>query len=81
MAGKIPWNEHFFYCILSSEIGLLNEILHLQANVGREKDFLVALRRLRGKDADITREAAEIEVYTSLRIFPDLNLFLWYESV
>ncbi|XP_027164934.1 sugar transporter ERD6-like 16 isoform X1 [Coffea eugenioides] len=31
------------------------------ANVGREKDFLVALRRLRGKDADITREAAEIE--------------------
>lgn len=35
--------------------------MNLQANVGRQKDFLVALRKLRGKDADIIDEAAEIE--------------------
>ncbi|GMN46519.1 hypothetical protein TIFTF001_015685 [Ficus carica] len=33
------------------------------AKVGHEKEFQVALQRLRGKDADITREAAEIQVY------------------
>ncbi|KAI5654067.1 hypothetical protein M9H77_31254 [Catharanthus roseus] len=33
------------------------------ANVGREKDFQVALRNLRGKDADVSHEAAEIEAY------------------
>lgn len=33
-----------------------------QAKVGRDKEFQVALRKLRGKDADITREAAEIQV-------------------
>ena len=34
----------------------------LQAKVGREKEFQDALRKLRGKDADITFEAAEIKV-------------------
>ncbi|KAJ4722288.1 Sugar transporter ERD6-like [Melia azedarach] len=33
------------------------------AKVGLDKEFQVALRKLRGKDADITREAAEIQVY------------------
>lgn len=33
-----------------------------QAKVGREKEFEVALRRLRGKDADVSKEAAEIQV-------------------
>ncbi|KAJ4834111.1 hypothetical protein Tsubulata_039176 [Turnera subulata] len=32
------------------------------AKVGREKQFQAALQTLRGKDADITREAAEIQV-------------------
>lgn len=34
----------------------------MQAKVGLDKEFQVALRKLRGKDADITREAAEIQV-------------------
>lgn len=32
------------------------------AKVGREKEFESALRRLRGEDADISEEAAEIQV-------------------
>lgn len=36
--------------------------LLMQAKVGLDKEFQVALRKLRGKDADITREAAEIQV-------------------
>lgn len=32
-----------------------------QAKVGLEKEFEVALRRLRGKDADVSAEAAEIK--------------------
>ncbi|KAK4405634.1 Sugar transporter ERD6-like 16 [Sesamum angolense] len=31
------------------------------AKVGRQKEFEVALRKLRGKDADVSREAAEIQ--------------------
>lgn len=41
----------------------LMEIFVFQAKVGQQKEFQVALRRLRGKDADITREAAEIQVW------------------
>ncbi|KAK2990544.1 hypothetical protein RJ640_019824 [Escallonia rubra] len=33
------------------------------AKIGRQKDFEAALRRLRGKDADIAEEAAEIQDY------------------
>ncbi|KAH1208502.1 Sugar transporter ERD6-like 16 [Glycine max] len=33
------------------------------AKVGREKEFQLALRRLRGKDVDISDEAAEILIY------------------
>ncbi|XVE82015.1 hypothetical protein DITRI_Ditri15bG0113000 [Diplodiscus trichospermus] len=33
------------------------------AKVGLNKEFQVALRKLRGKDADITQEAAEIQIY------------------
>lgn len=40
----------------------------LQAKVGNEKGFLVALQRLRGKDADISDEAAEIKVILSIFI-------------
>ncbi|KAG5559993.1 hypothetical protein RHGRI_003318 [Rhododendron griersonianum] len=33
------------------------------ATVGKKKEFEAALRKLRGKDADISREAAEIQAY------------------
>lgn len=39
------------------------KIHYFQAKVGREKEFHVALQKLRGKDADITVEAAEIQVF------------------
>ena len=35
-----------------------------QAKVGLNKEFQAALRKLRGKGADITQEAAEIQVFT-----------------
>lgn len=38
-----------------------------QAKVGHEKEFEGALRKLRGKNSDISEEAAEIQV-------PNLNL-------
>lgn len=34
----------------------------MQAKIGHEKEFEVALQTLRGKDADICQEAAEIRV-------------------
>lgn len=36
--------------------------------VGKKKEFEAALRKLRGKDADISREAAEIQVNFFLKI-------------
>lgn len=33
-----------------------------QAKKGRERDFVAALQKLRGKDADISEEAEEIQV-------------------
>ena len=34
----------------------------MQAKIGREKEFESALQDLRGKDADISKDAAEIRV-------------------
>ncbi|KAE9453213.1 hypothetical protein C3L33_14893, partial [Rhododendron williamsianum] len=34
-----------------------------QAKVGKQKEFEAALRKLRGKDADVSREEAEIQAY------------------
>lgn len=34
----------------------------IQAKQGRQKEFEASLRRLRGKDADVRAEAAEIQV-------------------
>ncbi|KAF8401593.1 hypothetical protein HHK36_012538 [Tetracentron sinense] len=39
------------------------------AKTGRQKDFEAALRRLRGKDADISHEAAEIQIGVGLMFF------------
>ncbi|TMW94357.1 hypothetical protein EJD97_010395 [Solanum chilense] len=46
------------------------------AKVGLEKEFEVALRKLRGKDADVTREAAEIQAYVdTLQSLPNTQIF------
>ncbi|KAK9137089.1 hypothetical protein Sjap_007683 [Stephania japonica] len=51
------------------------------AKVGKEKEFEAALQRLRGKEADITQEVAEIRDYTkSLQLQSEggiLELFDW----
>lgn len=40
-----------------------------QAKVGLEKEFEVLLRRLRGQNADITVEAADIQVFSLIFIY------------
>lgn len=35
---------------------------YMQVKIGKEKDLEATLRRLRGKDADVSQEAAEIRV-------------------
>uniref|UniRef100_M0ZWZ7 Sugar transporter n=1 Tax=Solanum tuberosum TaxID=4113 RepID=M0ZWZ7_SOLTU len=39
------------------------------AKIGNQKEFELALRKLRGKDADISEEAAEIKVGVGLMVF------------
>ncbi|KAL1358399.1 sugar transporter ERD6-like 16 [Arachis hypogaea] len=51
------------------------------AKVGREKEFQLALRRLRGKDADISHEAQEILDYIeSLQSLPKAKLLDLFQS-
>ena len=51
----------------------------LQAKVGHEKEFQVALQRLRGKDADITNEATEIQVLCStLKVCNTLCFYFFF---
>lgn len=51
------------------------------AKVGLQKEFRVALQKLRGKDADVTREAAEIQVYLeNLQALPKAKLLNLFES-
>ncbi|MCD7451199.1 hypothetical protein HAX54_010082 [Datura stramonium] len=46
------------------------------AKIGHQKEFELALRRLRGKDVDISEEAAEIQDYIeTLEKLPKVNLF------
>ncbi|RAL54349.1 hypothetical protein DM860_001477 [Cuscuta australis] len=45
------------------------------AKVGREKDFDIALQRLRGSEADVSQEAAEIQMYVdSLQSLPKARI-------
>lgn len=44
----------------------INMYVLFQAKVGREKEFQLALRSLRGRDVDISHEAAEILVHSKL---------------
>ncbi|KAL5541764.1 hypothetical protein UlMin_009474 [Ulmus minor] len=51
------------------------------AKVGNEKEFQVALQRLRGKDADITQEAVEIQEYIeTLQSLPQANMLDLFQS-
>ncbi|KAG9140960.1 hypothetical protein Leryth_010471 [Lithospermum erythrorhizon] len=51
------------------------------AKVGLNKEFQAALRKLRGKNADITEEAAEIQAYVdTLRSLPKARLLDLLES-
>ncbi|CAL0301206.1 unnamed protein product [Lupinus luteus] len=75
LAGLVP-------CI-SLLIGLwfIPESPRWLAKVGREKEFLVALRRLRGKDVDISHEAKEIMDYVqTLQTLPKIKLFDLFQS-
>ncbi|XP_076919517.1 sugar transporter ERD6-like 7 [Bidens hawaiensis] len=45
------------------EIIVPNNITNAQAKTGNQKEFHIALRKLRGKDADISEEADEIQDY------------------
>ncbi|PPD82169.1 hypothetical protein GOBAR_DD20888 [Gossypium barbadense] len=56
---------HAFSCLLAS----VSESPRWLAKVGQNKEFQVALRKLRGKDADITQEAAEIQIGVALMVF------------
>ncbi|RXI02692.1 hypothetical protein DVH24_002770 [Malus domestica] len=51
------------------------------AKTGRQKEFEVALQKLRGRDADISDEAAEIQEYiTTLDRFPQAKLLDLFQS-
>ncbi|TQD71123.1 hypothetical protein C1H46_043341 [Malus baccata] len=51
------------------------------AKIGREKEFQVALQRLRGKDADISDEMDEIQEYiATLQSLPKANMLDLFQS-
>lgn len=60
MAGE--FFIRIFLSTLNAKFAGKNKIFEFQAKVGRKKEFEAALLKLRGKDADISREAAEIQV-------------------
>ncbi|KAL6271721.1 hypothetical protein ACE6H2_028632 [Prunus campanulata] len=43
------------------------------AKTGRQREFEMALQKLRGKDADISHEAAEIQIAVGLMVFQQLG--------
>ncbi|KAF5930349.1 hypothetical protein HYC85_031222 [Camellia sinensis] len=57
-----------------SAIGsLFDSRVSQMAKIGRQKDFEAALQRLRGKDADISEEAAEIQIAVGLMVCQQLG--------
>ncbi|CAH9136679.1 unnamed protein product [Cuscuta epithymum] len=51
------------------------------AKVGREKDFEIALQRLRGRNANVTQEAADIQVYVeTLQSLPKARFLDLFDS-
>ena len=49
----------------------------MQAKIGREKQFETALKTLRGKDTDISAEAAEIKVPYSWLCYSTYSSLHW----
>ncbi|KAF3642928.1 Sugar transporter ERD6-like 16 [Capsicum baccatum] len=69
LAGIIPCT------ILLFGLFIIPESPRWLAKIGHQKEFELALRRLRGKDADISEEAAEIQEYIeTLEKLPKVNL-------
>ncbi|CAL5433105.1 unnamed protein product [Camellia sinensis] len=48
-------------------------LLIMQAKVGQQKEFEAALQKLRGKDADTSQEAAEIQIAVGLMVCQQLG--------
>ncbi|KAF3642929.1 Sugar transporter ERD6-like 16 [Capsicum annuum] len=70
LAGLVPC------AILLFGLFIIPESPRWLAKIGHQKEFEIALRRLRGKDADISEEAAEIQDYMkTLEKLPKANLF------
>ncbi|KAK7835135.1 sugar transporter erd6-like 7 [Quercus suber] len=71
LTGEFSLHSQIFYFILSRTV----RFSIILAKRGREKDFEVALQKLRGKDVDIIQEAAEIQDYiTTLEQLPKPKL-------
>ncbi|KAF7804791.1 sugar transporter ERD6-like 7 [Senna tora] len=66
LAGLIPC------VILLFGLFFIPESPRWLAKKGRENDFVAALQKLRGKDADISHEAEEIQIQI---LFSDINIF------
>ena len=64
MAGKLVIHSYISAHVMNGWI--FNSNNKLQAKVGRRKEFEDACQILRGKDADISAEVQEIQVYTQL---------------
>ncbi|GER30185.1 major facilitator superfamily protein [Striga asiatica] len=51
------------------------------AKIGRQKEFELALRKLRGKNANVSKEAAEIQAsFDTLRDLPKVNMFELFDA-
>ena len=48
--------------------------ISLQAKIGKEEELVAALQHLRGKDADISQEAAEIIVTFQIHDFMTVSV-------
>ena len=73
MAGKNP--NALFHVLDYYDWENHNMIEYVKARQGKQREFEASLRRLRGKNADVSEEAAEIQVcensqVSSCFIFP-----------
>lgn len=44
--------------------------------MGLQKEFELALHKLRGRDADVSQESADIQVYYTIQIFQKYQVLL-----
>ncbi|KAI6693154.1 hypothetical protein NL676_020864 [Syzygium grande] len=67
--------------VLFAGLFLIPESPRWLAKVGRKKEFQLALQTLRGKDTDVSREAAEIQVYIeTLQSLPKARMTDLFQS-